>query len=103
MRRLRDVLRSFVPVLLGFGVYIARKYEFDPTHSPLEPYPWVNLPPLASKPYPNSSVNGYGGMRDGIREHEGIMIGPESFAVYNTTSSDGLSTRAALTGMGWGW
>ncbi len=95
-------MRSLVPVLLGFGLYIARKYEFDPTHSPLEPYPWVDLPPLAPKPYPNSSAGGYRGLHDGIREYEGSMIGPESFAVFNSTSSDGLKTRAALTGMGWG-
>ncbi len=92
-------MRSFMPVLLGIGLYIARKYEFDPAHSPLEPYPLVDLPPLALKPYPNLSVDGYCGLHDGIREHEGIMVGPESFAVFNTTSADGMSTRAALTGM----
>ncbi len=96
-------MRSLVPVLLGIGLYIARKYEFDPTHSPLEPYPLVDLPPLAPKPYPNISVDGCCGLHDGIREHEGIMVGPESFAVFNTTSADGMSTRAALTGMDCGW
>ncbi len=96
-------MRSFVPVLLGIGLYIARKYEFDPTHSPLEPYPLVDLAPLAPKPYTSLSLYGNYGLRNGIREYEGIMVGPESFAVFNTTSANGTKALAALTGMNRGW